>query len=200
MNGRWPTIEEHESEAEEVEAEVPVFSNQETGKNMAIKFFKQNINVKENTNKKEEVDSKIELNNVRNESQYRNSKRTLSKLINLFEDNIISSSVLMNQSFLSPNKPSIKMSQDPPQTICHAQVHSAPKQESEVFCSLSVANRIKMLDNLNNNNKNIIHKLDTSSSKENRREPLRVTGSVGCLLYTSPSPRDGLLSRMPSSA
>ena len=25
-------------------------------------------------------------------------------------------------------------------------------------------------------------------------------GYVGCLLYTSPSPRDGLLSRMPSSA
>ena len=25
-------------------------------------------------------------------------------------------------------------------------------------------------------------------------------GLVGCLLYTSPSPRDGLLSRMPSSA
>ena len=24
--------------------------------------------------------------------------------------------------------------------------------------------------------------------------------STGCLLYTSPSPRDGLLSRMPSSA
>ena len=27
-----------------------------------------------------------------------------------------------------------------------------------------------------------------------------VLGSTGCLLYTSPSPRDGLLSRMPSSA
>ena len=26
------------------------------------------------------------------------------------------------------------------------------------------------------------------------------TWSLGCLLYTSPSPRDGLLSRMPSSA
>ena len=26
------------------------------------------------------------------------------------------------------------------------------------------------------------------------------TGSYSCLLYTSPSPRDGLLSRMPSSA
>ena len=25
-------------------------------------------------------------------------------------------------------------------------------------------------------------------------------GYLGCLLYTSPSPRDGLLSRMPSSA
>ena len=25
-------------------------------------------------------------------------------------------------------------------------------------------------------------------------------GYIGCLLYTSPSPRDGLLSRMPSSA
>ena len=27
-----------------------------------------------------------------------------------------------------------------------------------------------------------------------------VCGLNGCLLYTSPSPRDGLLSRMPSSA
>ena len=27
-----------------------------------------------------------------------------------------------------------------------------------------------------------------------------VDGAVVCLLYTSPSPRDGLLSRMPSSA
>ena len=28
----------------------------------------------------------------------------------------------------------------------------------------------------------------------------RLTDATGCLLYTSPSPRDGLLSRMPSSA
>ena len=28
----------------------------------------------------------------------------------------------------------------------------------------------------------------------------KVLASQGCLLYTSPSPRDGLLSRMPSSA
>ena len=29
---------------------------------------------------------------------------------------------------------------------------------------------------------------------------LRLADTLGCLLYTSPSPRDGLLSRMPSSA
>ena len=31
-------------------------------------------------------------------------------------------------------------------------------------------------------------------------EVIRVDHVKGCLLYTSPSPRDGLLSRMPSSA
>ena len=38
----------------------------------------------------------------------------------------------------------------------------------------------------------------------NRESIIQVTGTVkenkDCLLYTSPSPRDGLLSRMPSSA
>ena len=32
------------------------------------------------------------------------------------------------------------------------------------------------------------------------KEPAPAAPSGGCLLYTSPSPRDGLLSRMPSSA
>ena len=36
---------------------------------------------------------------------------------------------------------------------------------------------------------------------EDQREPIRLTVRPNvCLLYTSPSPRDGLLSRMPSSA
>ena len=30
--------------------------------------------------------------------------------------------------------------------------------------------------------------------------PVCIVPKKGCLLYTSPSPRDGLLSRMPSSA
>ena len=33
-----------------------------------------------------------------------------------------------------------------------------------------------------------------------RQEILSIAAHVDCLLYTSPSPRDGLLSRMPSSA
>ena len=36
--------------------------------------------------------------------------------------------------------------------------------------------------------------------KEMEREGLQRKRSLSCLLYTSPSPRDGLLSRMPSSA
>ena len=31
-------------------------------------------------------------------------------------------------------------------------------------------------------------------------EEVLLSSDIGCLLYTSPSPRDGLLSRMPSSA
>ena len=35
-------------------------------------------------------------------------------------------------------------------------------------------------------------------ARQDRKDKPRV--AIGCLLYTSPSPRDGLLSRMPSSA
>ena len=41
----------------------------------------------------------------------------------------------------------------------------------------------------------------SSSSSSSSSDPQAVPLSIpGCLLYTSPSPRDGLLSRMPSSA
>ena len=36
--------------------------------------------------------------------------------------------------------------------------------------------------------------------RDSRNEALIAEGPKACLLYTSPSPRDGLLSRMPSSA
>ena len=36
--------------------------------------------------------------------------------------------------------------------------------------------------------------------RENENEEKENVSCIACLLYTSPSPRDGLLSRMPSSA
>ena len=44
--------------------------------------------------------------------------------------------------------------------------------------------------------------VETLSHRLREKTTVRVEGQVvkGCLLYTSPSPRDGLLSRMPSSA
>ena len=57
-------------------------------------------------------------------------------------------------------------------------------------------------------NKNVINgitytsiaKLTTKNQRKNELIELIGGGSYDCLLYTSPSPRDGLLSRMPSSA
>ena len=39
--------------------------------------------------------------------------------------------------------------------------------------------------------------ISTISAKKRGKKKF---SNIGCLLYTSPSPRDGLLSRMPSSA
>ena len=49
-------------------------------------------------------------------------------------------------------------------------------------------------------NPNIIDAWDPDEKPKRPGEGARVSDVYGCLLYTSPSPRDGLLSRMPSSA
>ena len=41
---------------------------------------------------------------------------------------------------------------------------------------------------------------EENAEPEKQQERTEVVRKKGCLLYTSPSPRDGLLSRMPSSA
>ena len=46
--------------------------------------------------------------------------------------------------------------------------------------------------------KNVVHRISTAVYESLGKAPNGNTR--GCLLYTSPSPRDGLLSRMPSSA
>ena len=45
-----------------------------------------------------------------------------------------------------------------------------------------------------------VHYIDLRSAHGTQKEHMDVAEGVRCLLYTSPSPRDGLLSRMPSSA
>ena len=69
-----------------------------------------------------------------------------------------------------------------------------------------------MAQTIYSNTLTTINYLDSVNIKKYKRkidtnritiEPNRVTGIASfysCLLYTSPSPRDGLLSRMPSSA
>ena len=52
--------------------------------------------------------------------------------------------------------------------------------------------------------KTILHSANVSEDKKvsdwNDDDTAKVREAVGCLLYTSPSPRDATLSRMPSSA
>ena len=51
-------------------------------------------------------------------------------------------------------------------------------------------------------NQDYIARNDVAELTLKTRNPVAfdLFGSIACLLYTSPSPRDGLLSRMPSSA
>ena len=57
----------------------------------------------------------------------------------------------------------------------------------QLFLEKSTLNRTEDSENPKNNFENITSLVDSGDW-------------IGCLLYTSPSPRDGLLSRMPSSA
>ena len=68
------------------------------------------------------------------------------------------------------------------------------KMKDELIKKEQEVKDIAMLLKEKLNGYNQFHKVKT---KEDSNE---LFGSITCLLYTSPSPRDGLLSRMPSSA
>ena len=58
----------------------------------------------------------------------------------------------------------------------------------------------EILSVLNADEKTIIH-IPSVNSRESTKDKIKeVENIMGCLLYTSPSPRDATLSRMPSSA
>ena len=82
------------------------------------------------------------------------------------------------------------------------------KVNSETFCSISCKVKDEII---------IVMRIEFSANKESIKlynmlqqvtlkglriphSGFRIPDSLPCLLYTSPSPRDGLLSRMPSSA
>ena len=56
------------------------------------------------------------------------------------------------------------------------------------------------INNLSKIYKNGFNALKGVNLNIKKGEIFAMLGPNGCLLYTSPSPRDGLLSRMPSSA
>ena len=69
------------------------------------------------------------------------------------------------------------------------------KSPSHYHMMLLVMNAFKYKENLT------VEELKTRLFKTSRpKSALMINEACDCLLYTSPSPRDGLLSRMPSSA
>ena len=63
--------------------------------------------------------------------------------------------------------------------------------------------RVTVSWSINTLDENFKNDMDSASSIEHRIAAMKQVYEAGirtCLLYTSPSPRDGLLSRMPSSA
>ena len=73
---------------------------------------------------------------------------------------------------------------------------------STIFCvpAFSQDNGAQLTEPAIGQNNNIIFSEFLSEVDNGRVVEVQIQGNNICLLYTSPSPRDGLLSRMPSSA
>ena len=72
---------------------------------------------------------------------------------------------------------------------------SRPAQTAPLLLNKLFVNKIKC--NSNGINDKLVRKNSFTKARKMRPSSL---DTICCLLYTSPSPRDGLLSRMPSSA
>ena len=81
------------------------------------------------------------------------------------------------------------------------------EQEGKTFFNLvEKVRKLSKANKTNSKSKNSLRKIVKSIENINPKDTFRLTRAFShfmnfiCLLYTSPSPRDGLLSRMPSSA
>ena len=76
---------------------------------------------------------------------------------------------------------------------------SGPTASGKSKLAIQLAKKIKG-EIINADSMQVYKELSILSSKPDKQELKKVKHHLYCLLYTSPSPRDGLLSRMPSSA
>ena len=87
--------------------------------------------------------------------------------------------------------------------LATALVETGSKMDDVIFEEFKGTGNMELVLNRKLAEKRIFPAVDIAKSGT-RREELLLTKDerevVTCLLYTSPSPRDGLLSRMPSSA
>ena len=65
---------------------------------------------------------------------------------------------------------------------------------------MNVSYYLLMFDKYGADTLNNIFKMGEHSAKTTKKSTMIVESHITCLLYTSPSPRDATLSRMPSSA
>ena len=143
-------------------------------------------------------------------TQNSNSQKSVFKPIEGVAASSRSKSV--KKTFLDKRVASYPASSLQKDTIVAKSLLQAPIHDIQKRKNISVHNSVQSSANLDgvklgkrfNINKNIPQ--DSSHDIQKRRN-ISVHNSVqssanldGCLLYTSPSPRDGLLSRMPSSA
>ena len=85
---------------------------------------------------------------------------------------------------------------------------NAPKAQSaekikiiySVFSRTVTVDSLKTFAESGNSSKSLRKILNATGSSDNEIQSVLNNNFEICLLYTSPSPRDGLLSRMPSSA
>ena len=115
------------------------------------------------------------------------------------------------QIFILPNSPNIPPNQ--PNSAVGALVPNGFTLEGQIFVENSVFNlsiRVNSHRDVDGSNEHGVYftagnsgwtsSIKVENNQVSTQQTIQPPWVLNCLLYTSPSPRDGLLSRMPSSA